>query len=389
MRHCSVLTSPTGARSAPRSQASIPGEQPVLHVGAARAAADSSRPRGRRAPRRTAPGRCGRRVLREQAGPEQQRVVGAEGDRHAGRPQPRDRGPTRGRAPRRARRWRPGRPRRRPGARPAAPAAPGPPPTAPRARAGGPRGPPPRRAPTRGPRSSPACGTATSPASRASRNALREVLHVALGLVVGQPEPDHPAPGEPPRQPGQGLRVAGVAGPVRGDDQRRPDAGAAVPAASASSSSSTVGLQPAQPGRVRRRVDLQLQPAGTGGGLVLDDLADDPPHLVRAGQHLAGRVVQPLEPRPPAPHGDVDPRPLRVEQPGRQRPALLGGQVEQGRGPHPAGEVQVQVRLGEQGQVTRRVPGKGLHPSSVPQSGSVGAGWQTGSRPRKRPMGPE
>ena len=197
---------------------------------------------------------------------------------------------------------------------------------------------------------------------------LGELPGHAARLVVGQPEPDHPPAGEAPGQPGERLGVAGVAGAVAGDHEGGSDAGRRRASGQRVQHQLDGRLQPAEPRCVRRGVDLQLQPARAGRRLVLDELAHDPPDLLGPDEQVARGVVQPLEPVPPAQPGDVDPRAAGVEQAGREPAALLLGQRRERRRPHAPGQVQVQVRLGQRAQVARGGQGHAvsLSPATLP-----------------------
>jgi hypothetical protein len=189
------------------------------------------------------------------------------------------------------------------------------------------------------------CGEQAGVARQPER--LGELLRPPPGLVVRQPEADHPSPGEAPGHPGEGLGVPRVAGAVGRHHQRHADPGGPARRAHGVQDDLHRRLQAAEPDGVRRRVDLHLAPARAGGRLVLGDLVDQPAHVVGAAQHLARGVVQPLEAGPAAAGGDVEPGAGRVEQLDRQPAALLGGELDQRRRPHRARQVQVQVRLGE------------------------------------------
>jgi hypothetical protein len=243
-----------------------------------------------------------------------------------------------------------GRPRARPLARPAAAPSRGPRPSGPRGRAGR------RAAPRR-------------TADRAGATQLAGVRHRQQAGVTGDPERLGELLGGPlvssfdrpnPTTPGRPGRCRRSGGPPGRASPRRPGAGSGWrpppapcrhpwPARRRHRVEDDLhrGLQAAEPGGVRRRVDLHLDPAGAGGPLVLGDLAHQPAHLVRAADHLARGVVQPLEAGPAAAGGDVEPGAGRVEQLDRQPAALLGGELDQRRRPHRARQVQVQVRLGE------------------------------------------
>ncbi len=170
-----------------------------------------------------------------------------------------------------------------------------------------------------------------------------EVVRPAAPLVVGQPEPDHPAPRVAAREPGQRLGVQRMARPVRCDDHTDADPGGRGGLPDRVQDQFHGRSQPAEPVRVAGRVHLDLQPARALGRLVLGGLAHQPPQVVLGPQHRTRDVVQPLEPEPAALVGRAQLRRPVLDQCGRQVHPVLVGQLRQGRMPHRTGEVQMQV----------------------------------------------
>ena len=100
-----------------------------------------------------------------------------------------------------------------------------------------------------------------------------EVFRPPAPLVVTEPEAGHAPPGVLHGQPGQRARVQRVPGPVGGDDDRDPHAGRRAGRGRGVQHELDGGSQAAEASRVPRRVDLDLQPAGSLGPFVLRDLA--------------------------------------------------------------------------------------------------------------------
>ena len=206
-----------------------------------------------------------RGVLAGEPRAEQQRVVGAERHRRAGVEQRAQRHRRQARCRRRAPRWRPGTPRSGTprGARPgraargssaAADAVPEP------VRRAGRRG---RLRTLSGPSSSPPCGASSSPARSAMREGRREVARSTRGArrwrarSRPRPGPAYCAASRASVRASSGCRVRLAATTTR---DAEPGA-RATPRATASRTSSVNAVMPAEPGGVRRRVDLDLQPA--------------------------------------------------------------------------------------------------------------------------------
>ena len=183
-----------------------------------------------------------------------------------------------------------------------------------------------------------------------------EVLGAPAALVVGQPEADH-APARVLRsESSQGARLQRVLGPVRPDHHPDPDpAGRAGVGRRVQHQVDERG-QPAEPVRVPAGIDLDLQPSGPVGLLVGGHLVQEPADVGLALQHRARRVVQPLEPEPALLVGAVHPHRLVRGQRVGQTHAVLAGEVDQGGAAHGAGEVQVQVGLGQRPEVAAQSP---------------------------------
>ena len=118
-----------------------------------------------------------------------------------------------------------------------------------------------------GPSSSPPCGTQASPARRAIANAGANSAVSAAALVVAQPEPDDLAravAGVPRGQPGQGAGVERVPHPA-GARRRRPTSTPVRRARRARLVEDDLQRRrdAADERGVRRRVDLDLQPAAS------------------------------------------------------------------------------------------------------------------------------
>ena len=114
-----------------------------------------------------------------------------------------------------------------------------------------------------------------------------------------------------------------------------------------SSTISRAGVMPPDERRVRRRVDLDLQPPRPLGAVVERRLAHDPPHVGLAAHARARHVVEALEAEPPAGVSGVEARRPVGRQGRRQPDAVLRRQLAHRTDPHGAGEVQVEVGLGQ------------------------------------------
>jgi len=184
----------------------------------------------------------------------------------------------------------------------------------------------------------------------------------ASPLVVRQAEPDHPAARMAGREPRGRPGVKGMPGPVRGEDHADTEAGGACRRRGRVEHQLDERGQPAKSARVSGRVDLVLQPAGALGNLVLRHLSDQPADVGFGAQHRPSAVIQPLEPEPAPLVGPAQPgRPVGPERVGQADP-VRGREFDQGAPAHGPGEVQMQVRLGEQVQPPS-------HPTSLPGSG--------------------
>ena len=125
---------------------------------------------------------------------------------------------------------------------------------------------------------------------------------------------------------------------------------AAAAASAAASTSSTVGVRPPnRPAYPEGSTWISSQPEPSAFSSC-GRLPQQPEHGWLVGEHRAGDVVQPLEPEPAPLVGAAQPRrPGRRERLGQVDPPL-GGQLHQRGVAHRAGEMQVQVRLGQRGE---------------------------------------
>jgi hypothetical protein len=211
-----------------------------------------------------------------------------------------------------------------------------------------------------GPSSSPPCGTSASPARRAIANAAAN-SDVAAALVVAQAEPDdltRPVARVSRREPCQGARLERVTHPGRRDDDADLDRAGLARVARRVEHDLERRRDAADVRRVRRRVDLDLEAARTLGGVVGRCLLDDAAQILLAPDARARCVVEPLEPEPAA-LVRRHPQRVAVEQRGWEPHAARLCERREGRNAHRPGEVQVQVRLGEESHVTHvvSVPG--------------------------------
>ena len=115
-------------------------------------------------------------------------------------------------------------------------------------------------------------------------------------------------------------------------------------------------------------VGLTYFPVLALGPVVERRLPHDPAHVVLAAHARPRGVVQPLEPEPPALVGRVEPRrPVRGQR-RRQPDAVPPRQVTDGRHPHRAGEVQVEVGLGQVRDGPLGLSGRVAHSTSESSS---------------------
>jgi len=140
-------------------------------------------------------------------------------------------------------------------------------------------------------------------------------------------------------EPGECPRVEGVPSAVGGDHHSH--AYSDVAAAFPDGVEDEVGERgdPAEPGGVPARVDLDLQPPRTVVLVILRGLTHQPAYVVLGAQHRARDVVEPLEPEPAL---LVGPRKLRrpvLHQGFRQAMAVTLGELEQGSVSHGPGEM--------------------------------------------------
>ena len=183
-----------------------------------------------------------------------------------------------------------------------------------------------------------------------------ELLGHPAPLVVAQPEAHDlagPFAGILRRQAGQRPGVEGVPDPARRHDDRHlgPSARRGGP-----------GLvehdldrrgDAADEGRVGGGVDLDLEPARPLGGVVLGRLAHDAAHVRLVADTGPRGVIEALEAEPPALVAGAEPRWPRGHERVGEADAVLLGELAQRLHPHGAGEVQVQVRLGQVSHRTR------------------------------------
>ncbi len=181
-----------------------------------------------------------------------------------------------------------------------------------------------------------------------------EVAGHPAPFVVGQAEAHHALVGVAHGEPGQHPGVHRRLHPVRRHQHPDPDAGGLGGLPHGVQDQLQGGDQPAQHRRVGGRVDLDLQPARAVGHLVLGGLPDQPADVLLVAQHRARGVVQPLEPEPAALVGGPQ---LRrggpAERLGQPDPVPVG-ELQQGGGAHRPGEVQVEVGLRQTLDVTGR-----------------------------------
>jgi hypothetical protein len=207
-----------------------------------------------------------------------------------------------------------------------------------------------------------------------------EVRRVTAPLVVGQSETDHLAravAGIPGGQPCQRPGVEGVADPARGDDHRDLAGGGSAGLAGGVQHDLQSGGEAAHERRVRGGVDLQLQPARPFGGVVLSRLEHQPAHVVGVPHAGPGRVVEPLEAEP-TPFVGSQPQQVVLAQGLGQPDAVLVGELDERLRAHAAGEVQVQVRLRQRVHRPNRLPNRlpnrwpnPLHGLSLPATSGV------------------
>ena len=212
-----------------------------------------------------------------------------------------------------------------------------------------------------GPSSSPPCGVRQQPAALGDAERRVEVVRPAAPLVVGQPEtrrrprPAYCTASRASVRASRGCRVrfAAMITPMP-----TPDASAAV----ARRVHHQLGerRQPAEPRAVPARVDLDLQPARPLRRLVLGRLADQPADVLLVAQHRTGDVVEPLEPEPAAFVGRAQAGRPFVDQSVGQVHVVLASQLDERRVPHRAGEVHMQMGLGQRGDRA------GLHVEILP-----------------------
>jgi hypothetical protein len=110
------------------------------------------------------------------------------------------------------------------------------------------------------------------------------------------------------------------------------------------------GREASHEGGVGGRIHLDLQAPRALCGVVERSLQHDPAHGLLGGDQVAGGVVGPLEAEP-APVVGRDPERVAVDEGRRQARARGLGQVHQRFQAHRPREMQMQVRLGQAGEI--------------------------------------
>ena len=190
----------------------------------------------------------------------------------------------------------------------------------------------------------------------------REVLGRTPPLVVGEPEPDHPAAGVLPGQAGQGAGVERVAGAVGGDDHGDAQPGPPGRVLDAVEHQVGEGGDAAEARGIAAGVDLDLQPPAPVPDVVLGRLEHQSAYVLGRAQHRAGHVVEALEAEPALLVGRAELRRPVLHERVRQGDLVALGQLQQRLVAHRSGEVQVEMGLGEARQVTTSVVGHGRSP---------------------------
>ncbi len=139
---------------------------------------------------------------------------------------------------------------------------------------------------------------AGEPGPASDREGGREVVGAAATLVVRQAETDDPPPGVLRGEPGERPGVQRVSGAVGGDDDGQRQPGRRPGGADRVQHQLGEGGETPEAGGVAGRVDLDLGPPTAVGDVVLGRLPDQPVHVVRRAEHGPGDVVEPLEPEP-------------------------------------------------------------------------------------------
>src|SRR5438552_14815619 len=106
-----------------------------------------------------------------------------------------------------------------------------------------------------------------------------ELLGGSAALVVGKPEPDHTAIRVLGGEPGEGPCVERVPRAVGGDHDADADAEPRACGTGGVQDELGEGGGAPETGGVPAGVDLDLQPAGPVGPLVLGDLVDEPAYV--------------------------------------------------------------------------------------------------------------
>jgi hypothetical protein len=188
------------------------------------------------------------------------------------------------------------------------------------------------------------------PGALGDRERRREVGGAAPSLVVGQSEADHAPSGVLGGEPGQRPCVEWVPGPVGRDDHRHAQTGRRRRVPDCVEHQVGEGGDAVEARGVPAGVDLDLQPPATVGHVVLGGLAHEPADVVLGAQHRPGDVVEPLEAEPALLVRRGEPWGPVLDQGVRKDDPVTLGELEQRLVTHRAGEVQVQVCLGQRGQ---------------------------------------
>ena len=219
---------------------------------------------------------------------------------------------------------------------------------------------------------------------------LREVAGVPPSLVVGEPEAEDPArAGQPCGEPRQGAGLERVPGATRGHEHADPGGAGRLRGRVHRRGLVEDDLHrrgdAADEGGIRARVDLDLQPSRALRGVVGRGLADHSTHGLLAAHDVPGGVVEPLEAEPPALVGSREPRRVPLVEHVRQAHALPVGKVSDGVHAHGPGEVQVQVGLGQRPQVPARAAQSRPRPSEESPSMTCTAASSAEAAPPSMP----
>ncbi len=152
-----------------------------------------------------------------------------------------------------------------------------------------------------GPSSSPLCGTDSKPAPRAMRKAPANSLVSPRLSSLLRPKP-MTSPGPSPAWcTASRARVRAskrVPHPAGRHDQRDADSRCGRGVSGGVLDQLEGRGEPTEMHRVRRRVDLELEPARAVAGVVLGRLQHEPAHVRLVADTRPGDVIEPLEPEP-------------------------------------------------------------------------------------------